>query len=156
MIEALDHVNLVVRDLGRMIAFYRDVLGMKVTKRVTIRGAWIEKVVKLKGVEADVAYLDAAPGGTRVELIYYRSPTAVESPRQGEPNVLGIRHLAFRVDAVERWCERLDRAGVERFGDPQSVPDEQVTYAGGVRKRLVYFHDPEGNLLELCEYKAKH
>ena len=30
----------------------------------------------------------------------------------------------------------------------------QVTYAGGVRKRLVYFHDPEGNLLELCEYKA--
>jgi hypothetical protein len=36
----------------------------------------------------------------------------------------------------------------------QSVPDSQVTYAGGVRKRLVYFRDPEGNLLELCEYRS--
>jgi len=27
------------------------------------------------------------------------------------------------------------------------------TYAGGVRKRLIYFADPEGNLLELCEYR---
>lgn len=154
MIEALDHVNLVVRDLERMVAFYRDVLGMKVTKRVTIRGAWIEKVVRIRGVEADVVYLDAQAGGTRVELIHYRAPGAIESPRQGEPNVLGIRHLAFRVDGIDAWCDRLDRTGVSRFGEPQSVPDEQVTYAGGVRKRLVYFHDPEGNLLELCEYRA--
>jgi hypothetical protein len=28
-----------------------------------------------------------------------------------------------------------------------------VTYSGGVRKRLVYFRDPEDNILELCEYR---
>ena len=39
------------------------------------------------------------------------------------------------------------------FSDVQSVPDSQVTYAEGVRKRLVYFRDPEGNILELCEYR---
>jgi catechol 2,3-dioxygenase-like lactoylglutathione lyase family enzyme len=34
------------------------------------------------------------------------------------------------------------------------VPSSQVTYANNVRKRLVYFRDPEGNLLELCEYRS--
>jgi hypothetical protein len=31
------------------------------------------------------------------------------------------------------------------------VPTAQVAFAGA-QKRLVYFRDPEGNLLELCEY----
>ena len=43
--------------------------------------------------------------------------------------------------------------GAKVIGDVQQVPDEQVKYSGGIRKRLVYFHDPEGNLLELCEYR---
>jgi catechol 2,3-dioxygenase-like lactoylglutathione lyase family enzyme len=30
---------------------------------------------------------------------------------------------------------------------------KRVTISGGVRKRIVYFHDSEGNLLELCEYR---
>jgi hypothetical protein len=48
---------------------------------------------------------------------------------------------------------KLRAAGVEFFSGVQTVPDSQVTYAGGVRKRLVYFRDPEGNILELCEYR---
>jgi hypothetical protein len=43
---------------------------------------------------------------------------------------------------------------VRFFSQIQLVPDSQVTYAGGLRKRLVYFQDPEGNLLELCEYRS--
>ena len=42
---------------------------------------------------------------------------------------------------------------MEFLSDVQRVPAEQVTYAAGVSKHLVYFRDPEGNLLELCEYK---
>jgi catechol 2,3-dioxygenase-like lactoylglutathione lyase family enzyme len=149
----IDHVNLVVRDLDAMVAFYERTLGFTVTKRVTIRGEWIEKVVGLRGVEAGVVYLDP-PSGPRVELIQYRSPAALDSPDQGSPHTLGLRHLAFKVEAIDAAVERLRGAGVEFFGEVQRVPDEQVTYAGGVRKRLVYFHDPEGNLLELCEYAA--
>ena len=50
------------------------------------------------------------------------------------------------------WSPGQPRPEVRVFSVIQTVPDSQVTYAGGVRKRLVYFHDPEGNLLELCEY----
>ena len=60
MFDSIDHVNLVVADMSTMKNFYRDVLGLEVTKEVTIRGQWIEEVVGLKDVEADVVYLELA------------------------------------------------------------------------------------------------
>jgi catechol 2,3-dioxygenase-like lactoylglutathione lyase family enzyme len=152
MIEAIDHVNLVVRDLERMTAFYRDVLSLRVTKEVSISGAWIDEVVGLNGVAADVVYLDL-PAGPRIELIYYRAPVGVEPGIENQPNVFGLRHMAFRVSSIDSLTEKLQAAGVVFQSEVNSVPDSQVQYSGGVRKRLVYFRDPEGNLLELCEYR---
>jgi len=153
MLSSIDHINLVVADLPRMIAFYRDALGFVVTKQVTISGEWIDRVVGLRGAHGDVVYLDL-PTGPRVELIRYRSPIATRPDGLQSSNTPGIRHLAFRMEDIDHAVEQLKNAGVELLSDVQTVPDSQVTYAGGVRKRLVYFHDPEGNLLELCEYKG--
>ncbi len=156
MIEAIDHLNIVVRDLPGMRAFYRDVLGLKVTKEVSIRGAWIDRTVGLEGVDADVVYLEAVGGGTRIELIAYRSPLPETGtrlpPDANRANLPGVRHFAFRVTGIDDLVASLRRAGVSFLSPVQQVPDEQVTYAGGVRKQLVYLRDPEGNLLELCEY----
>ena len=152
MLSSIDHVNLVVLDLPRMLAFYRDVLGLVVTKQVTIGGDWIGRTVGLQDVRAEVVYLDL-PGGPRIELIRYVSPEAVRVAGVERPNAVGLRHLAFRVDDVDAAVARLRGAGVEFFSDVQTVPDSQVSYAGGVRKRLVYFRDPEGNILELCQYR---
>ena len=64
--------------------------------------------------------------------------------------------MAFRVEDIDAAVARLRTAGVRFFSDAvQQVPDSQVTYAGGIRKRLIYFADPEGNVLELCEYKER-
>jgi catechol 2,3-dioxygenase-like lactoylglutathione lyase family enzyme len=152
MLSTIDHVNLVVTDLPRMLAFYRDTLGLRVTKQVTISGEWIGQTVGLQDVRAEVVYLDL-PAGPRIELIRYVSPDAVHAPGVDKPHALGLRHLAFKVDDIDAAVARLRSAGVQFFSDVQSVPDSQVTYARGVRKRLAYFRDPEGNILELCEYK---
>lgn len=152
MLESIDHVNLVVRDLEGMTAFYRDVLGLTVTKQVTISGPWIGAVVGLNDVKADVVYLDA-PTGPRIELIYYHKPKGENPPGLDAPNTHGLRHMAFRVDDIDAATAQLKKHNASIFSDVQQVPDTQVQYAGGVRKRLVYFHDPEGNILELCEYK---
>ena len=154
MLESIDHVNLVVRDLEGMADFYVRLLGMKITKQVTISGPWIDRTVGLVGVNADVIYLDL-PQGPRVELIRYNSPPGKDSPEPGKSNTTGLRHLAFRVSDIDAVVKTLHNAGVKFFSDIQLVPDSQVTYAGGLRKRLAYFHDPEGNLLELCEYKEQ-
>lgn len=153
MLSSIDHINIVVKDLERMIRFYSDALGFKVTKRVTISGQWIDRTVGLSGVVGDVVYLDL-PAGPRVELIRYVSPSGLEPVGLDQPNTLGLRHMAFRVENIELAVKRAREAGVVFLSEIQTVPDSQVTYAGGVRKRLVYFRDPEGNLLELCEYKS--
>jgi catechol 2,3-dioxygenase-like lactoylglutathione lyase family enzyme len=151
MIEGIDHVNLVVRDLDRMKTFYRDVLGFRVTKEVTISGEWISHVVGLSDVVADVVYLDPC-GGPRVELICYRHPEGTISEWLSRANTMGIRHIAFRVSAIDNVVAALERSGVKTRSPVATVPQTQVSYGGGAQKKLAYFEDPEGNLLEICEY----
>ena len=153
MLEAIDHINIVVADLERMIGFYTNLLGLKLTKRVTISGAWIDRTVGLSGASGDVVYLEFG-AGPRIELIQYLSPPGERPDALSVSNTHGIRHIAFKVDDIDSIVARLRGAGVTFFSEVQTVPDSQVTYAGGIRKRLVYFQDPEGNLLELCEYRA--
>ncbi|HEX8521680.1 MAG TPA: VOC family protein [Tepidisphaeraceae bacterium] len=152
MLSRIDHVNLVVTDLDRMIDFYTILLGLKVTKRVTISGDWVAATVGLAEVHADVVYLEL-PEGPRIELIRYNAPALQRPADIDRPNAPGLRHFAFAVSDIDGIVSRLRERGVKFFSDIQSVPTTQVTYAGGVRKRIVYFQDPEGNLLELCEYR---
>ena len=151
MIERIDHVNLVVKDLPAITAFYRDVLGLRVTREVTIRGDWIQAITGLENVEADVVYLEAEDG-IPLELIAYRTPKGAHPPGLGEPNTRGIRHVAFRVDDLDAVVASLKAAGAELLSEIRQVPSAQVEF-GGRHKRIVYCRDPEGNLLELCVYE---
>ncbi|QOV91619.1 VOC family protein [Humisphaera borealis] len=152
MIESIDHVNIVVADMELVARFYEDTLGFRRTKHATIRGDWVDATVGLKGAEAEVIYLELGVG-PRIELARYVSPPGRRPIDIDLPNMQGIRHLAFKVSGIEAIAARLRAAGVKVFSEVQQVPDSQVTYAGGVRKYLLYFQDPEGNLLELCEYR---
>jgi catechol 2,3-dioxygenase-like lactoylglutathione lyase family enzyme len=151
MIEGIDHVNLVVDDMPAMINFYRDVLGLRVTKQATIRGPWIEAVTGLADVEADVAFLEL-PDGPAIELLHYRTPRGERPAGLGHSNTPGFRHIALRVRDIHAVAAAMRHSGAEFLGQVQQVPATQVDYAD-VRKRLVYFRDPEGNLLELCCYE---
>jgi catechol 2,3-dioxygenase-like lactoylglutathione lyase family enzyme len=150
MIEHIDHVNLVVDDMPAMVGFYRDVLGLRLTKQATISGAWIGAVTGLAQVEAEVAFLEP-PSGPAIELIRYRTPPGVRPAGQGVANNQGFRHLAFRVEDIDSLVAKMEAAGVRFLSPVEQVPATQVDYAD-LRKRLVYCRDPEGNLLELCAY----
>ena len=145
------HVNLVVDDIEAMIAFYRDRIGLRLGRRATITGSWIEAVTGLAGVVADVALLEA-DGPTGVELIHYRTPEGARPAGLAAPNTKGLRHVAFQVDRIGPAVEAMRAAGVELFGDVQTVPSAQVDYADRT-KRIVYCLDPEGNLVELCSFE---
>ena len=151
-IDRIDHINIVVSDLERMVEFYTRLLGLRETKRVTICGDWVAATVGLTGVHADVVYLEFTTG-PRVELVRYNKPTMDRPANVDKPQAPGLRHLAFTVSDIDALVARLRERGVRFFSDVQTVPSTQVTYANDVRKRLVYFQDPEGNLLELCEYR---
>ena len=151
MIEHIDHVNLVVEDIGAMTRFYRDTLGLRQTQDITIGGDWIDTVTGLAAVEADVVYREA-PSGMRLELIRYRNPQDTRPVLPVYPNSKGLRHFAFRVRDLDEVVALLKKQGIELLSEMQKVPTVQVSY-GGVQKRIVYCRDPEGNLLEWCDYK---
>lgn len=151
MISAVDHINIVVQDIGRMVAFYTRVLGLRETKHAHLEGAWVESVVGLKGVRADVVFVEPPGGGPRIELIKYHAPEGVQFPAHSTPNTHGLRHIAFRVEDIAAAHARLVAEGVEVFGAPVLVPGGVVRHDAG-DKHLLYFLDPEGTLLELAQY----
>jgi catechol 2,3-dioxygenase-like lactoylglutathione lyase family enzyme len=153
MLESFDHVCIVAQDIEKLATFYTEALGLKVTRRVNISGPWIDQTVKLENVQAEVIYLEL-PAGPRLELIQFSNPRAARPDGLGESNTPGLRHLAFRVSSIDTVIVKLRSAGVQFFSGVQRVPLEQVNYGAGIQKRLIYFQDPEGNLLELCEYKS--
>ena len=147
----IDHINFVVADLDAMTAFYRDALGLTVTKQITISGPWIETVTGLPDARGDVVYLEPETG-PGVELICYRRPQGSRPAELGRANTPGLRHAAFSVDDLDAVIQKLENAGGRILSEVQQVPADQVDF-GGLQKRIVYFHDPEGNLLELCEFR---
>jgi catechol 2,3-dioxygenase-like lactoylglutathione lyase family enzyme len=149
--KQIDHVNIVVEDLPRMTAFYRDALGMEVIREVTIRGDWIEAITLLPGVKADVVYLQP-PTGPPLELIAYRSPEGARPNDLEKPNTKGLRHLAFLVDDLDGAVESVRNAGGDVLAPIQAVPTTQAEF-GTRQKWIVYCRDPEGNLLEFCDYR---
>jgi len=149
----IDHVNIVVEDLPRMVAFYRDVLGLRLVRRVTISGRWISTVTGLEAAEADVVYLEGR-GPTGLELICYRNPRKQRPADLQHANTPGIRHIALRTEDLDAIVASLRAAGAGLLSDVQEVPTTQVDF-GPRRKRIVYCRDPEGNLVELCSYEAR-
>jgi catechol 2,3-dioxygenase-like lactoylglutathione lyase family enzyme len=149
---AIDHINIVVSDLERSVKFYTELLGFKESKRAHLEGEWIESIVGIKGVIADVAFILAPSGEPRIELLRYKTPKGEAIPLNSLANTIGLRHIAFRVDDICATAEKLKCAGVKLLGEPVIVPHEVVTHDAG-HKMLCYFHDPDGVLLEITEYK---
>jgi catechol 2,3-dioxygenase-like lactoylglutathione lyase family enzyme len=137
----MEHVGIVVDDLDSAIAFFED-LGLELQGRQPVGGAWVDRIIGLEGVRADVAMLETPDGHGRVELSTFRSPTGAVADRHQPANVPGLRHLAFSVDDVEALVARLQDRGVELVGELVRYEDVYL---------LCYVRGPEGIIVELAQ-----
>ena len=147
----IDHINIVVSDMERSVRFYTELLGLRRGFATTLQGEWVERVTGLSGAVADCVFLETDDPTVRLELLQYRSPEGVALGPNRLPNTHGLRHLAFTVDgeALAPLVERLRAADVEVVSDPVQVPF-RVANLG--QKRLFYFYDPDGAVIELAAY----
>ena len=152
MIRAIDHINIVVSDLERSVKFYTEVLGFEHVNTVHLEGDWIDSIVGLNGVNADVAFIVAPEGEPKIELLCYKSPMGDSIPANSSGNTVGLRHIALRVDDIQASAQKLKDAGVKLLSEPIMVP-ASLAPQNPVRKTLCYFHDPDGVLLEIAEFK---
>ena len=126
-IKGLSHVVLYVKDLEKMVAFYRDVLGL----------------VKYREHTGRMVFLTADPDAEDHEL-------ALVKGREGDAKI--IAHIAWRVETpadVKAYYERFKAQGVPI--------DHCVSHAYEEMGNTIscYFLDPEGNRLEVYALVAE-
>ncbi len=126
LLSGIHHVALICSDYPRSRAFYVNVLGLAV-------------LAEHYRTERDSWKLDLAlPDGGQLELFSFPSPP----PRPSRPEAQGLRHLAFRIDALEPFIAHLAGHG---------VACEPIRVDEHTGRRFTFFADPDGLPLELYE-----
>ena len=111
MIRGVHHSSISTPNLERLLAFYRDLVGIEVLFVTTFDGPEIEAITALPGAKGKVAMLCAA--NVHIELFEYASPDAAPHVPNRPVNNHGLTHLCFDVVDLPAEYERLKAAGVE-------------------------------------------
>ena len=120
----ISEVILVVPDVARSLAFYRDVVGLRVDDASHPNFAW----------------LWAGLPGTQQRIGVTAGPLSF-----GAAHVKGPQHFAFGTES-----SRIDdlKAALEREGVEVEGPVEFRFW----NARSIYFSDPDGNRVEFCGF----
>jgi catechol 2,3-dioxygenase-like lactoylglutathione lyase family enzyme len=140
-IKRMDHAGVVVEDLAAAIAFFLE-LGMELEGETTVEGEFVDQLVGLEGVRADLAFVRTPDGQGRVELSTFHTPVATSSAPRAPVNVPGIPRLTFVVDAVDDVLDRLRPHGAELVGEVAQYEDIY---------RYAYIRGPAGMIIGLVE-----
>jgi catechol 2,3-dioxygenase-like lactoylglutathione lyase family enzyme len=140
-VQRMDHVGIVVEDLAAATEFFVE-LGLELQGEGSVEGGWVDRVVGLDGVRAELAMLRAPDGHGRVELAKFHSPPSPGGNPHAPANAPGIRHIAFVVDDVNAVVAGLRVRGTELVGELERYKDSYL---------LCYVRGPEGIIVELAE-----
>lgn len=150
MILGMQHIGVCISNLEKSLDFYCNTLGLR---KVAEFEADDEKITKnilgLEGAKLKVAMVQhgEAPDATVVELIQFLSPSGKPFPKDFQYNHVGVTHIAFKVNEIEKMYQDLAAKGVQFNSPPQSLEAKDF----GLIK-AVYFKDPDGITLEFMEY----
>jgi methylmalonyl-CoA/ethylmalonyl-CoA epimerase len=130
-ITRIDHVAVLVDDLEKTLAFWRDGLGMELSH--------VEDVSAEKSM---VAFLPV--GGSEVELV---KPTTDDSglARYLEKRGPGMHHLCLEVDDIEGMLAGLKEKGI------QLINELPLSGLGGKRYAFIHPKSANGVMVELYE-----
>ena len=141
-LKRMENVLIVVDDLDAAKAFFVE-LGMELEGEMPVEGPWVDLVVGLENVRAEIAMMRTPDGHGRVELTKFYAPTAIRAePKNAPANTLGIRRIMFAVDDINDVLARLRAHGAELVGE---VAQYENMY------RLCFIRGPEGILVGLAE-----
>lgn len=127
-IGGIGEIALRVQDLDRMQSFYEDVVGLELMRRFE-----------------DIAFFNIAAGvggHTQILALFDRSDRDDYTPPEQARSTLD--HLAFEI-LLSAWDDERDRLAMNGI-------DVRETVFEWVQWRSLFFHDPEGNQVELVAY----
>lgn len=143
------HTNIVAVDWKKLARFYIDVFGCEpVYPERDLKGDWTERVTNIKGVHIEGQHL-RLPGytdGPTLEIFQYNRQ--IKSDGLPEINKPGFAHIAFSVDDVRHFYQKLLENGGCKLGELVEKGLEGV----GILT-VVYARDPEGNIIEIQNWR---
>ncbi|WP_408587710.1 VOC family protein [Novosphingobium sp.] len=157
-IRGVNHLALVCRDMAKTVAFYRDVLGMPLTKTIDLPGGMGQHFFFDIGNGDSLAFFwfpDAPPAAPGIA-----SPSGLPAMGDMKSAHGSMNHIAFNVPAekFDEYVARLHERGVQTSmvlnhddSEWQVAPQMQ----DGVFVRSVYFFDPDGVCLEFAAWTTE-
>ena len=123
-LDTIHHVAVICSDKAAALRFYHELLGFPIV-RENYRP------------ERDDWKIDLQMGSCELELFIMK-----DHPSRPSPEAYGLRHLAFRVESVDRVVAELEEKG---------IPCEPVRTDTFTGEKMTFFHDPDGLPIEIHE-----
>ena len=143
------HTNIVARDWKQLSNFYIDVFGCTVKPpRRKLSGDWLDQAIGLSEAKLEGVHL-LLPGhgdtGPTLEIFSYKN---IHEREPLMANHTGLTHIAFEVEDVEKKFKDALKHGATKLGD---VTKKLIDGIGVLE--IVYFRDPEGNIVEIQSWE---
>lgn len=142
--SSVSHIAICVRDMDKSLAFYRDILGMKVTLdqvQDTTRGG-LPHVYKHRRKTRRTVHVQYGEGSHIPHLVLTTHPGDRSDGQAIKLDQLGISHFSFTVPDVKALAGELTAKGVKL-----AAPMEAFTNAQG-NVGSIFCYDPDGILLQ--------
>jgi catechol 2,3-dioxygenase-like lactoylglutathione lyase family enzyme len=140
----VSHIAICVRDMDRALAFYRDILGMRVTLdqvQDTTQGG-LPHVYNHRRKTRRTVHVRYGEGHTTPSLVLTSHPGDRADGSPIKLDQVGISHLSFTVKDVKALAQELASKGVKLAAPMEAFTNPQ----GNVSSIFVY--DPDGILLQ--------
>jgi catechol 2,3-dioxygenase-like lactoylglutathione lyase family enzyme len=147
----IDHTAIVISDTDASLAFYHDLLGMRVAGESENYGVEQEHLNQVFGAHLRITGL-RAESGPGIEFLEYLTPPGGRSlPESSKPNDLIFWHTDFTVDHIDDFEATLKGHDIKRVSN--RVVDSKEDSLGAHRSLIV--RDPDGHALEFLEERAE-
>jgi predicted enzyme related to lactoylglutathione lyase len=143
------HTNILARDWKTLSQFYIDVFEcVPVLPQRDMSGSWIEKMTNIQGVHIEGIHL-MLPGndkGPTLEIFSYNH--TLERSSSPQINETGFTHIAFRVDDIRFYIDKVLEFGGSFYGE---ISEAEIKNVG--KLKAVYMRDPERNIVEIQSWE---
>ncbi len=119
------HTMIRVKDIEKSLAFYTDVLNMKLDHKKRLEDCWLY-------------FLTDEENTCQIELTYND-----ETPEGGYELGSGFGHFAFSVESLDEFTDKINKLGYSYLYPPFDL--------NGKGSKIAFINDPDGYEIELIE-----
>lgn len=119
------HTMVRVKDIEKSLAFYTDVLNMRLENKKRLEDCWLY-------------FLSDEENTCQIELTYND-----ETPENGYDLGSGFGHFAFSVDSLDEFTQKINKLGYSYLYPPFDL--------NGKGSKIAFIADPDGYEIELIE-----